>query len=73
LKGGENLKGTIKKIIRDRGFGFISAEDGSEIFFHRSAMQEADFDNLEEGSNVEFNSEKGPKGPRAVDVKVIAS
>jgi len=65
------LKGTIKKIIRDRGFGFIKAEDGREIFFHRSALEGIDFETLEEGNNVEFNSERGPKGPRAVDIKII--
>jgi CspA family cold shock protein len=65
------LKGTIKRIIRERGFGFISAEDGREIFFHRSALEEIDFDGLEEGNSVEFEVERGPKGPRAVNVKTI--
>jgi CspA family cold shock protein len=65
------LKGTVKRVIRERGFGFISAEDGREIFFHRSAMEEADFDALEEGNSLEFDVEKGPKGPRAVNVKMI--
>ena len=64
------LKGEIKKLIRERGFGFISAEDGREIFFHRSALEEVDFDALDEGNSVEFNVEKGPKGPRAVNVRV---
>jgi CspA family cold shock protein len=63
------LKGTIKRIIRERGFGFISAEDGREIFFHRSALEEIDFDGLED--SVEFDVERGPKGPRAVNVKTI--
>jgi CspA family cold shock protein len=67
------LKGTIKRVIRERerGFGFISAEDGREIFFHRSAFEGADFDALEEGNSVEFNVEKGPKGPRALNVRTI--
>jgi CspA family cold shock protein len=65
------LKGEIKKLIRERGFGFISAEDGREIFFHRSALEEVDFDALDEGNSVEFNVEKGPKGPRAVNVRMI--
>ena len=65
------MKGTIKKVIRERGFGFISAEDGREVFFHRSALEEADFDALEEGNSVEFDVEKGPKGPRAVNVTLI--
>jgi CspA family cold shock protein len=66
-----DLKGTIKKVIRERGFGFISAEDGGEIFFHRSALEEIDFDTLEEDNSVEFNVERGPKGPRAVNVRMI--
>ena len=71
LKEVIGLKGEIKKLIRERGFGFISAEDGREIFFHRSALGGTDFDALEEGNNVEFNVERGPKGPRAVNVRVI--
>jgi len=65
------LKGDIKRLIRDRGFGFIRAEDGREIFFHRSALEEIDFDALEEGNSVEFDVEKGPKGPRAVNIRMI--
>ncbi len=64
------MTGTIKKLIRDRGFGFISAEDGKEIFFHRSALEGIDFDAIEEGSSVEFGTESGPKGPRAANVKL---
>jgi CspA family cold shock protein len=67
------LKGTIKRIIRERGFGFISAEDGSEVFFHRSALKDVDFDTLEESGNVEFDLETGDKGPRAVNLKVITA
>jgi len=63
------LKGKIKRLIGERGFGFITAEDGKEVFFHRSALAEGDFDALEEGTSVEFNLERGPKGPRAVDVR----
>jgi len=65
------LKGKIKRLIRERGFGFISAEDGSEVFFHRSALQSTNFDTLEEGDSVEFDLEQGDKGPRAVNVTVI--
>jgi len=65
------LKGKIKKLIKERGFGFINAEDGKEVFFHRSALEGTDFDTLEEGSSVEFNLERGPKGPRAVNVRMI--
>lgn len=65
------MKGKIKRLIRERGFGFISAENGSEVFFHRSALQSINFDTLEEGDNVEFDLERGYKGPRAVNVRVI--
>jgi len=63
------LKGTIKRLIRERGFGFITAEDGKEVFFHRSALAGEDYDSLEEGSSVEFDLETGPKGPRATNLK----
>lgn len=65
------MKGKIKRLIQERGFGFISAEDGTEVFFHRSALQDINFDTLEEGNSVEFDLEKGYKGPRAVNVRVI--
>jgi CspA family cold shock protein len=63
--------GTIKKLIRDRGFGFISATDGREIFFHRSGLVDANFDDLSEGLEVEFEVEKTPKGPNAIDVRLV--
>ena len=63
------MKGKIKRLIRDRGFGFITAEDSTEVFFHRSALVEEDFDTLEEGTSIEFDLESGPKGPRATNVK----
>jgi CspA family cold shock protein len=65
-----SLKGKVKKLIRDRGFGFVTAEDGTEVFFHRSDLVEADFDAMEEGVDVEFDLESGAKGPRAVKVKL---
>lgn len=62
-------KGAVKRIIRERGFGFISAEDGREIFFHRSELQNVEFDELAEGDNLEFSVIKGKKGPQAIDIK----
>jgi CspA family cold shock protein len=64
------LKGKVKRLIRGRGFGFITAEDGTEVFFHRSDLVEADFDTMEEGASVEFDLERGAKGPRATSVKM---
>jgi CspA family cold shock protein len=65
------LKGKIKRLIRLWGFGFISAENGEEVLFHRSALQGEDFDVLEEGTSVEFNLTRGPKGLRAANVRIV--
>jgi len=62
--------GTIKKLVSDRGFGFIAAEDGKEYFFHRSGT-EGDFDRLQGGEKVTFQVEASPKGPRAAKVQVV--
>ena len=67
------MKGKIKRLIRGRGFGFISAEDETEVFFHRSALEGMNFDTLEEGDSVEFDLEKGYRGPRAVNVRVVTA
>jgi len=64
--------GKIKKLVRDRGFGFISATDGRDVFFHRSSLANGIFDSLQEEQAVEFEVEKSDKGPRAVDVRVVA-
>lgn len=63
-------KGKIKKLIRDRGFGFISHTDGREVFFHRSGVIDNNFDNLSEDQEVAFDVEKAEKGPRAINVTV---
>ncbi len=61
--------GTIKKVIADRGFGFITAEDGKDYFFHRGGLQPSlDFDRLTGGERVTFEVESSPKGPRATHV-----
>lgn len=61
--------GTIKRIIRDKGFGFIGSGDGNEYFFHQSACVDTPFDSLREGQTVTFDVGRGPKGPRAENVK----
>lgn len=63
-------QGTIKKLIRDKGFGFIG-QDGRDLFFHRSAVEGVAFEELEEGQTVEFDEGEGPKGPRAENVRVV--
>jgi CspA family cold shock protein len=65
------MKGEIKRLRFDRGFGFIQAESGEEVFFHRSAVAEENFDLLREGQKVTFDFEQSPRGPRASNVKVI--
>jgi CspA family cold shock protein len=61
-------KGTIKRLVRDRGFGFIRDDGGQEWFFHRSGVQ-GSFDQLAEGQRVAFDEESSPKGPRAGNVR----
>jgi CspA family cold shock protein len=62
--------GTIKKLLADRGFGFITAEDGRDHFFHRDSLRAPlSFDRLMGGESVEFGVEAGPKGPRATNVR----
>ena len=62
--------GTIKKVVADRGFGFIAAEDEKEYFFHRGGLDASlDFDRLVGGEPVVFEIEASPKGPRANKVR----
>jgi CspA family cold shock protein len=61
--------GSIKKIVADRGFGFIVAEDEKEYFFHRDGLDSSlNFDRLTGGEKVTFEIESSPKGPRATRV-----
>ena len=62
--------GKIKKLITERGFGFISDTDGREVFFHQSSIVDAQFSDLKEEQAVEFEIEQSPKGPRAVNVRI---
>ena len=62
--------GTIKKLVSERGFGFITAEDGKDYFFHRDGLDRSlDFDRLVGGERVNFETESSPKGARAVRVQ----
>jgi CspA family cold shock protein len=62
--------GTIKKVVADRGFGFITAADTKEYFFHRNSLESSlDFDRLVGGEKVNFEIEESPKGPRASRVQ----
>ena len=64
------MNGTIKRLVTDKGFGFILASDQNEYFFHSSACEDTRFDDLREGQSVTFERGQGPKGPRAERVKV---
>jgi CspA family cold shock protein len=64
------MNGTIKRLVSEKGFGFVAAEDGSEYFFHQSACAGTRFDDLREGQAVTFEKGQGPKGPRAENVKL---
>ena len=64
-------EGTIKKLVQDRGFGFIASEDGRDYFFHRSGLDSAtNFDSLSGGERVTFEIEASQKGPRAYRVRL---
>ena len=65
------INGTVKRLVSDKGFGFVAAPDGSEYFFHQSACAQGQFDQLHEGQAVTFNTGQGPKGPRAEDVRAV--
>ncbi|HEY87125.1 MAG TPA: cold shock domain-containing protein [Dehalococcoidia bacterium] len=64
-------KGTIRRLITDRGFGFIQAADGKDLFFHRSGLQDVEFAILREGQEVEFEMNRGRDGrQQAVKVRL---
>lgn len=63
------MNGTIKRLVFEKGFGFIAAADGTEYFFHQSACTETAFDQLRERQAVTFDVGQGVKGPRGENVK----
>lgn len=64
------MKGTVKWFNKDKGFGFITGEDGKDYFIHFSGIAGEGFKSLEEGQNVTFEVTEGQKGPMAVEVTV---
>jgi len=66
------LKGIIRRLITDRGFGFIKTEEGTELFFHRSQLEGVDLSSLKEGQQVEYEVGQGRNGRReAVKVRLV--
>ena len=61
-------EGTVKWFNESKGFGFITADDGSDVFVHYSSIQTDGFKTLAEGDKVSFDTEEGPKGPKAINV-----
>jgi len=70
---GPKARGRIKKMVRDRGFGFIRGDDGKEVFFHRSGMAGSDYDQISEGDAVEYVIQEGPRGARAEHVRQVTA
>ena len=66
---GTSRNGTIKRLVTEKGFGFIAAPDGTEYFFHQSACTDTPFEQLRERQAVTFDVGQGTKGPRGENVK----
>ena len=61
-------QGTVKWFNDSKGFGFITGEDNSDVFVHHASIMGNGFKSLAEGDNVSFDTEQGPKGPKAINV-----
>lgn len=64
------MNGTVKWFNAEKGFGFIEREGGDDVFVHFSAIQSQGYKSLEEGQRVEFDLEKGQRGPQATNVRL---
>lgn len=67
----EREKGTVKWFNGSKGYGFITRENGGDVFVHFSAIQSSGFRSLDENQSVEFTVEQGPKGPQATNVVLL--
>jgi CspA family cold shock protein len=73
VPSGPKVRGRVKKLVPDRGFGFVRGDDGKEVFFHRSGLGANDYDALSEGDIVEYVVQEGPRGPRAENVRAVGA
>ena len=71
LEGSEPMKGTVKWFNATKGYGFITTEDGRDVFAHYSAIEMEGFKTLDEGQAVEFEVVDGTKGPQAAHIRAI--
>ena len=67
----ERITGTVKWFNASKGYGFIEHQGGPDVFVHFSAIQSNGFRTLQEGQQVEFTIEQGPKGPQAANVIIV--
>ena len=65
------MNGTVKWFNGEKGFGFITGEDGNDVFAHFSQINSEGYKSLEEGQKVSYDVVKGPKGPQAENITVI--
>jgi CspA family cold shock protein len=65
------MKGKVKWFNAAKGYGFIGREDGPDVFVHFSAIQSEGYKSLQEGDEVEFEIEQGPRGPQAAKVNLV--
>ncbi len=65
------MNGTVKWFNAEKGFGFITGEDGNDVFAHFSQIQKEGYKSLEEGQNVSYDVVKGPKGPQAENITIL--
>jgi cold shock protein len=63
-------EGTTQRLT-EKGFGFIDNGTGKDMFFHMSALEGVQYDDLQEGQRVSYNEGQGPKGPRAENVRLL--